>query len=138
MKGCCIAIATASLAGCATAPIPGDQAIDVPASRVRTAKWAGNGVGTGRVIVKRDKGFSGSACFIRLFVDGESVADMDTAERLVMHLPTGEHVLSASTVGSMCGAVVVETMLNADSSRTKMLRVGFAGSMDLFIQPTAF
>ena len=37
------------------------------------------------MIIKRDSGFFGSACFSRVYVDGKEVADLGTAQKVVVY-----------------------------------------------------
>lgn len=138
LKGCGAALALALVSGCATAPVPVDQAAAVPESRMFTHALDNPTATSGRVIIKRDRGVVGSACTIRLFVGGEPIADIEPAEKVVLHLSPRDHVVSAQPQGSMCSSSIVETSLTITTNGAKMLRIGFSASMDPVLQPTAF
>jgi len=56
------------LSACATQPITIQQAAAVPSSRILAPQWLSQGAYTGSLVIKRDSGFMGSACTIRVFV----------------------------------------------------------------------
>lgn len=60
--------------------------------------------GNAIITVTRDIGFSGSACYIAVFIDGKTVAKLGTGERASFHVPSGEHIVGAWNTGSgLCG-----------------------------------
>jgi hypothetical protein len=58
-----------SLTACATQPISIYHASAVPSSRILAPQLLSQAQYTGSLIIKRDTGFMGSACTIRVFVD---------------------------------------------------------------------
>lgn len=72
--------------------------------------------GTGEVIIKRDSGFFGSACFSRVYVDGKEVADLGTAQK-VIHATIGDHVFSAWPK-RVCGGGMSEQASKVTTDRT--------------------
>ena len=58
-----------SLTACATQPVSIYQASAVPSSRILAPQLLSQAQYTGSLIIKRDTGFMGSACTIRVFVD---------------------------------------------------------------------
>lgn len=133
-----IAAAALAIGGCATAPVPDGQAVSVPLQRVAAPDLLQRTAGSGVLVVTRDAGATGAACYARLHVDGRSVADISTSERIEMYLPAGEHILSMMLVGSLCGGGLVESAVVIDPAKPKRYRVGFGGSMEFRLQPTAF
>ena len=126
-----------ALSGCATSPVPDSETKPVPSDRIIAPKYLEAAPDTGIVTVKRDRGVGGSACSIRFFVDAQPVADLRTSERVVLHLPVGEHVLSAHPNG-MCGGGLREVRATVASSAALSFRNGYGGSGDLSINPTMF
>jgi starvation-inducible outer membrane lipoprotein len=55
------------LTACATQPVSIYQASAVPFSRILAPQWLSQAQYTGSLIIKRDSGFMGSACTIRVF-----------------------------------------------------------------------
>ena len=53
--------------GCATSPIAINQASQVPTSRILAPHLLAEAQYTGSLVIKRDGGFMGSACTIRVF-----------------------------------------------------------------------
>ncbi len=84
-----------ALVGCATKPVSNEQATPVPEKQIISTALLEKRDGTGEVIIKRDSGFFGSACFSRVYVDGKEVADLGTAQKVVVYPTIGDHVFSA-------------------------------------------
>jgi hypothetical protein len=88
--------------------------------------------------VKRDSGFMGSACAIRVFVDAVPVADLKPAERVEVFVGFGEHSVVVTTTGVLCGGGTSETAVVIMPERQKILRIASGQSGDIFLQPSAF
>src|SRR5262245_26508232 len=84
------------LTACATTPLSLYQASSVPSSRILAPQLLSQAQYTGSLIIKRDTGFMGSACTIRVFVDTVPVADLGPSEKIELFLPLGEHVVGAT------------------------------------------
>jgi len=69
-----------SLTACATRPVTIYQASPVPPSRILASQRLSQAPYTGSLIIKRDIGFMGSACTIRVFIDAVPVADLAPSE----------------------------------------------------------
>ena len=131
MLGC-----VALLAGCATTAIDTSAASAVPPGRLFGGEALTGRPGKATVIVKRDRGFQGAACFLRILVDTSPVADLDRGERVLLHLAPGGHVLSVSTTG-VCGSQVAEAKAELAAGQTATYRVGFGfGFGRVFVRPT--
>jgi hypothetical protein len=125
------------LAACATTPTTIQQASDVPSSRILAAQWVSQAPYTGSLVVKRDSGFMGSACTIRVFVDAVPVADLAPAEKVEIFVPMGEHIVGVTSNG-ICGGGVAETAVVIGLERQKILRIASGQSGDIYLQPSAF
>ncbi|MEH4799198.1 hypothetical protein [Atlantibacter hermannii] len=125
------------LAGCATKPVANDQAKDVPSKQIIDSSLLSPKTGTGKVIIKRDSGFMGSACMSRVYVDGKEIADLDTAQKVVVYPPVGEHIFSAWPKG-ICGGGMSEQSGKVTETKTLMYRIGYGTNGDFGIHPTAF
>ena len=129
----CLAV----LAHCATTAVDTSEASSPPPERVFGGEALTGRPGKATVIVTRDKGFQGSACFLRILVDATPVADLARRESVVLHLTPGDHVLSVSTKG-LCGGKLAETKAALAAGQTATFRVGFGfGFGDVFVRPTA-
>ena len=126
------------LTACATSPITVQQASAVPSSRVLAPQWISQTPYTGSLVVKRDSGFMGSACTIRVFVDAVPVADLATAEKVELFVPLGEHVVGATSTNSFCGGGAAEAAVVIAPERQKILRIASGQSGDIYLQPSAF
>jgi hypothetical protein len=123
---------------CATQPVSLHQASAVPSSRVLAPHWLAQAPYTGPLTIKRDSGFMGSACTIRVFVDGVPVADLAPAEKVELFIPVGEHIVSATSPNLICGGGTSETAVFIRAEREKTLRIASGQSGDIHLQPSAF
>ena len=127
-----------SLPGCATQPITIQQASAVPSSRILAPQWLSQGAYTGSLVIKRDSGFMGSACTIRVFVDAVPVADIAPSEKVELFVALGEHVVGATANGLLCGGGASETAVVIRPESQKILRIASGQSGDIYLQPSAF
>jgi len=125
------------LTGCATRPITIQQAANVPASRILASQWLSQGPYTGSLIIKRDGGFMGSACTIRVFIDAVPVADLAPSEKVEVFVPVGEHIVGVTSNG-ICGGGASEAAVVIALERQKILRIASGQSGDIYLQPSAF
>ena len=130
-------VAILSLTACATTPISVEQASTVPASRILATQMLAPAPHTASLVIKRDSGFMGSACTMRIFVDGVPVADLDTAEKVEVFVPLGEHIVGVTSNG-ICGGGTAEAAVVVAPERQKILRIASGQSGDIYLQPTAF
>lgn len=137
---CTISVALAFLlfaSGCATTPIPSEQATFVPTNQIIDARYLQEHEGTGEVIVKRDSGIFGSACFSKVYVDAIFVAHVNPAEKVVLFLPEGDHLVGAEP-NSICGGGLTEAKATVVKGKRLVFRIGYGSNGDYRIQPTAF
>jgi len=125
------------LTACATTPLTLSQARPVPDSRVLAPEWLTHASHTGSLVVKRDSGFMGSACTIRIFVDAVPVADLAPAEKVELFVTFGEHSVVARPNG-ICGGGTPEAVVVVMPERQRILRIASGQSGDIFLQPSAF
>ena len=126
-----------SLSACATQPVTIYQASAVPSSRILAPQWLSPAPYTGSLIIKRDSGFMGSACTIRVFVDAVPVADLAPSEKVELFVALGEHVVGATATG-ICGGGASEAAVVIYPERQKILRIASGQSGDIYLQPSAF
>ena len=126
-----------SLAACATTPLTINQAAAVPETRILAPQLLAPASNTGSLVVKRDSGFMGSACTIRVFVDAVPVADLKSAEKVELFVALGEHSVVATSNG-ICGGGTSEAAVVIMPERQRILRIASGQSGDIFLQPSAF
>ncbi|MET0584737.1 MAG: hypothetical protein ABW099_07635 [Candidatus Binatia bacterium] len=126
-----------SVAACATTPLTINQAAAVPETRILAPQLLAQASNTGSLVVKRDSGFMGSACTIRVFVDAVPVADLKSAERVELFVALGEHSVVATSNG-ICGGGTSEAAVVIIPERQRILRIASGQSGDIFLQPSAF
>lgn len=126
-----------AVTGCATQPVSNTDAKPVPEKRILNKEIIKQADGTGKVILKRDTGYMGSACNIRVYADGKEIADLSAGEIISIYPLVGEHIFSAWPKG-VCGGGMVEISGNVTKDKTLMYRVGYGTNADFGIYPTAF
>ena len=92
MRRTLTALALIALVGCSTSQVPADKAVQVPADRV-LAFSSEPSTPHGTIIVTRDTGFIGGACYVGILIDGKFSARIDTGEVVSLYVPTGEHLV---------------------------------------------
>lgn len=123
---------------CATSPIAIKDASAVPASRILAPQLLVPTQYTGSLVIKRDGGFMGSACVIRVFIEALPVADLAPSEKIEIYVPLGEHVVAVTSASSFCGGGVSEAAVVIAPERQRILRIASGQSGDLHLQPSAF
>src|SRR5215813_4731117 len=98
-----------SFTACATQPVSIYQASAVPSSRILAPQLLSQAQYTGSLIIKRDTGFMGSACTIRVFENSVPVADLAPSEKVEIFVPLGGHIVIAAPIGTLCGGGTSES-----------------------------
>ena len=125
-------------AGCATHPVSNSAALPVPGSRIIDSRFLQLTPNSGIVTVKRDSGFGGGqACSVRVFINAEPFADVNTSEKVVAYLPAGDYVISAKPNG-ICGGGLVEVATSVKSGAKLNFRIGYGSDANFMISATAF
>ena len=132
------ALLTLALTACATQPVSIYQASAVPSSRILAPQLLSQAQCTGSLIIKRDIGFMGSACTIRVFVNAVPVADLAPSEKVEIFLPLGEHVVGATPTEVFCGGGTSEAAVVIRPESQRILRIASGQSGDIHLQPSAF
>jgi type IV pilus biogenesis protein CpaD/CtpE len=132
-----LALMLFSLAGCATTPVTIGQATAVPETRILAPQLLAQTQNTGSLVVKRDGGFMGSACTVRVFVDAVAVADLAPSEKVEVFVSFGEHSVVVTPNG-ICGGGISETVVAVRPEHQRILRIASGQSGDLNLQPSAF
>jgi len=124
------------LCGCATNPTPDAETRPVPPQRILNPAFLQVQPNTGVVAVKRDPGFMAGGSYTELLVDEHPVARLKTTERLVLHLPLGEHVLSARPVCPLGSHGLAEVTVTVRADTAASYRIGVGSGGDMSIYPT--
>lgn len=126
------------LSSCATTPVTNAAAVDVPAKRIVDSTLMQPMSNSGEITVKRDNGLTGSGCSTRVYIDAKPVADINPGEKVVLHLSTGEHIISAAQTGVCGSGAIVETKVTVQSGGAYNFRIAYGSNMNFGIYPTAF
>ena len=87
--------------------------------------------------IKRDSGFTVSACSVAVFMDGEAMADLRTSEKVTLYVRPGKHLFGARATG-MCGGGAADASLISEAGKPDTLRVSVEQGGDIRIAPSAF
>ena len=126
-----------ALTGCATGPIAISDAVPIPQERISNIEITKSKDGTGSVLFKRDSGFIGSACVLRLMVDGKPFADIQGGEKIQVYLAPGKHILGAKGTG-ICFDSHTETEVTITAGKTEVYRATAGAGGIISLHPTAF
>jgi hypothetical protein len=121
-----------SLIAYATTPVTINQATAVPDSRLLAAQWLSPASNTGSLVVRRDGGFMGSACTIRIFVDAVPVANLAPSEKIELLVALGEHSVVVTSNG-ICGGGTSEATVVIMPERQRILRIASGQSGDILL-----
>jgi hypothetical protein len=133
-----VVLISLSLVACATQPVTIDKSLAVPSSRILAPQWLAQAPYTGSLVIKRDSGFMGSACNVRVFVDAMPVADLAPSEKVELFIAAGEHIVGAASTGIFCGGGATEAAVIITLERQRIMRIASGQSGDLHLQPSAF
>jgi len=125
------------LFGCATTPVPTEQATLAPMDRIINKSYLEKQKGTGEVIVKRDAGIGGSGCTSRVYVNATAVADIWSSEKVILFLPEGDYIIGAEP-NFICSGGLSETNASITAGKRLVFRIGYGSNGDYRILPTAF
>ena len=130
-----ITIPVLLLSACSSRPVSVADA--KPAPQARVFKYQTSAPTT--LVVMRDKGMIGAGCNASIFINGETVAKLETGEKATFHLDAGQWIVGASLEGSgLCALNPArqerETITKA--GETKVFRVFTSNAGDIDILPT--
>lgn len=133
-----LAAAVLGLSSCTTQPVTDAETSPVPRNRVLAPQYLEAAPGTGVVAVKRDPGFMAGGCRMQLLLDEEPVAELKQAERIVLHLPVGDHLLGVRPVCPLLARGLSEVAARVTLGAALSFRIGVTSGGDAFINPTKF
>ena len=130
-----ITIPVLLLSACSSRPVSVADA--KPAPQARVFKYQTSAPTT--LVVMRDKGMIGAGCDASIFINGETVAKLETGEKATFHLDAGQWIVGASPEGTgLCALNPArqerETITKA--GETKVFRVFTSNAGDIDILPT--
>ncbi len=86
------------VSGCSTMPVELSDSKKIPDERIYEAyiKYSAPSGSGSRVIIVRDSGVLGSAASVSLFLNGEIIARLRTAESIVLHVELGDNLFGVA------------------------------------------
>ena len=75
---------------------------------------------------------------MRLLVDEQPAAELKTAERVVLHIPIGDRILSVKPICPLGGRGLAEVSAHVAADVPLSFRIGVTSSGDVFIDPTRY
>ncbi|MGR5238024.1 hypothetical protein [Vibrio alfacsensis] len=127
MKKLILAAIVATMAGCATAPIPTSDAYSV----------AVVGHGEYQIVIKRDSGLIGSACSVSIFVNGSRIGKLDQGEKITHYGDESNVIVAAKQEGFFCESDIPEAIAMFKDKKAT-LRVAISANKGLHISNTSF
>lgn len=102
-----------------------------------TSAYSVAGPNTGSIIIKRDAGKMGSLCTVYVSIDGNSLAKLESEEKITAYVTPGRHIVSAIPKGACTGGLS-EQATTVTKNETQVFRASFASAGDFSLSPTAF
>lgn len=137
MKPIAVILATLALSACSNTPVPTNQAKEVSQQQLMTSTYSSAGGDKGTIIIKRDAGKMGSLCTVYVSIDGNSLAKLESEEKVTAHVAPGRHIVSAIPKGACTGGLS-ELATTIAQNETQVFRASFASAGDFSLSPTAF
>ncbi len=141
----CVAVATLSLAACATKPINTATARSTPPNRIYAPELVVPADDKVQLIVARDAGFMGSGCMTAVYLDGREVSSIDNSEKITFYVTPGRHILGTGPNPkgkALChlGAERArrETEVVAELGKPLKYRLALSANGEISVMPTAF
>jgi hypothetical protein len=119
-KATCAAVCLIALSACSTTPVSYENAKQVPPDRLYALQEP-SGSDSAKLIVTRDSGAFGSACYVKLFLDGKKAADFGTSETATFYHAPGEIVAEISS--GICGSGNKEVGVLMKPGETRKFRI---------------
>ncbi|MBD2815233.1 hypothetical protein ID850_10725 [Xenorhabdus sp. Flor] len=139
MKKIALVVSALLIVGCATTPVSNEAAQPVPEKQIMQPDLLIKKEGTGKVIIKRDSGFTGSICLSRIYVDGKEVAHLDPAQKIEIYPKIGRRIFSTQPKGICSGAGGMKELDGQVAEDNVLIyRIGYGANGDYGIYPTAF
>ncbi|MES2503455.1 MAG: hypothetical protein V4534_01115 [Myxococcota bacterium] len=127
-----LSLLTAS--GCASVPVSVDLAksasgTDAILFQKKTSE------ADAHLIVIRDKGFVGSACKTKIFVNGDLAGQVSAAHKIEFWLPASDYLLAVQPAG-ICAGLLVERDVVFKANEEKIFRISMDQNGGLQFGPT--
>ncbi|MGO4302187.1 hypothetical protein [Cupriavidus sp. RAF12] len=126
-----------ALAGCATTPIPAEQAKAVPAERLFAFQQRPAGE-YATLIVTRDTGMAGARSDVKLSIGNQPAADVGAGETVRFYLPAGEVIVGAKLDELLLSQPIVERAVALQPGQARRYRISVNPGVGVDLQPTAF
>ncbi|RSF08818.1 hypothetical protein [Achromobacter aegrifaciens] len=108
------------MAGCSTTPVSADKAKPVPKERLYGFQQQ-PAESFGTAVVTRDSGFTGSACYVLLRIDGVKAAEFGTAETATFYLKPGDSIMEIDS--GICGGGNKEIEVKSLAGESRRYRI---------------
>lgn len=116
-------------AGCATAPVPIEQAKKADSSKL-FAYQEQSDINDSTIIVVRDDGMFGAGCALAVYVNGKKSAFLEAGEKAFFHVPSGDHYVGVgSSENGLCTGLSIRTLpVTTSRESPKSFRISMDGS----------
>lgn len=137
MKPLAVILASLAISACSNTPVPTNLAKEISSQQLMTSEYSSVEGDKGAIIIKRDAGKMGSLCTVYVSIDGNSLAKLESEEKVTAHVTPGRHIVSAIPKGACTGGLS-EQATTVAKNETQVFRASFASAGDFSLSPTTF
>ena len=124
--------ASALLYSCSTTRVSDLTASDVPPERIYQNSFVSTDEDPARLVFIRDKGLTGSACKVNLYVNGRRAFSMGTAEKTIVEVDPGDYVLRLEFgVSTFCPDEYQTKEINLKPGEERRYRFSMSGNFNI-------
>lgn len=125
-------VLAALLTGCGTVSLPLYEARPAPADRVT---WKPPAAANATVVIARDTGFTATALWVYVSIDGLPAAQLDPGEKVELPVSSGNRRLLFEARGTLnqTGKRPISQEVSVGPGEQAVLRVGFSETVDMAV-----
>lgn len=137
MRCLVLLVAALAFAGCATTPIPAEQAKPVPAARLQGFQEKPQGE-YATLLITRDSGMPGARNDVKIWLGGAKAAEIGAGETVRFYLPPGEVIIGARLDELLLGQPLVERSTELKPGQTRRYRISIVPGVGVDVSPTTY
>lgn len=127
------AVIAIGIAGCATSPIPTEDAQPVPSERVfRNNQLPSEGAAW--TVFVRDVGLNQAGAYLHLFINGKKAASLNPGEKVEFVLPPGEYIFGVKPTDPFGGYTLNTIDQELKPGKRYFYRIATDGNFRSFVQ----
>lgn len=127
----------AMFAGCATTPIPAEQAKPVPAVRLFGYQQPPSR-DYATLQITRDSGMPGARNDVKISIDNHRAAEIGPGESARFYVPVGEVIIGAKLDEFLLSQPLVERTVELKPGQARRYRISITPGVGVDVHPTAY